>query len=344
MTTKCLWSVIIILSLLLAINTFAYGADAARYHFDEGSGQTVADSSGNGNNGTLGSSTSSETEDPAWGTSGEAKFGDSCIICTRSQNDWVRVPDDNSLDFSGNTVVHLEAWIYPTLIGASADYTTQYIIWKGAADGSTANYFLNLGTTDTGNNYIRFGLIDSGGALRTATKTYAFTTTTWHFVSATFDPSKPDNQCVINVDGTDYYRPLDMGTNTMVSNSDDLCIGRRGASTPSNAFQGRIDEVVISSVWAPTSVDVSDLRLSRHGAAAVLSWRIPSILDIFGFNIFRSDTQGKWVRVNRETIPAPWNGGRMEYQLAESDGLRPSYRLQAVGLDGRLRWIPMDVE
>lgn len=39
------------------------------YHFDEGSGQTTADASANGNNGQLGYSTGADTLDPAWAIS-----------------------------------------------------------------------------------------------------------------------------------------------------------------------------------------------------------------------------------------------------------------------------------
>jgi hypothetical protein len=73
----------------------------AGYGFNEGGGTTVADASGNGNAGTV--------EGAAWvpiGRMGGAMEFDSA-------NDWVRVPDANSLDVTRVTV---SAWIKPKLI------------------------------------------------------------------------------------------------------------------------------------------------------------------------------------------------------------------------------------
>ncbi|MGR9108895.1 MAG: LamG-like jellyroll fold domain-containing protein, partial [Gammaproteobacteria bacterium] len=71
----------------------------AAYGFEEASGTTVIDSSGQGNNGTI-----KEAVRISNGHYGKALKFDGV-------NDWVTVPDSNSLDLS--TGLTLEAWVYP---------------------------------------------------------------------------------------------------------------------------------------------------------------------------------------------------------------------------------------
>ena len=75
----------------------------AAYSFDAGSGTTAADSSGNGNAGTLASTT--------WTTSG--KFGGALTFNGTSSR--VNIPDSTSLDLT--TGMTLSAWVYPTAAG-----------------------------------------------------------------------------------------------------------------------------------------------------------------------------------------------------------------------------------
>lgn len=74
----------------------------AAYGFNDGAGPTVADATGNGNGGTISGA--------AWTTAG--RFGSA--LSFDGINDWVTVPDANSLDFS--TAMTLEAWVYPTSV------------------------------------------------------------------------------------------------------------------------------------------------------------------------------------------------------------------------------------
>ena len=72
----------------------------AEYNFDEGSGTTVSDLSGNGNNGTITGAT--------WTSQGQ--FGNALDFTPPS---WVTVNDSNSLDLTSGMT--LEAWVYPTV-------------------------------------------------------------------------------------------------------------------------------------------------------------------------------------------------------------------------------------
>ena len=77
----------------------------AAYSFDEATGTTAADGSGNGNNGTLVNGTT-------WSTS--AKFGGAANF--DGVNDRIDVPDSASLDLT--TGMTLEAWVRPAASNA----------------------------------------------------------------------------------------------------------------------------------------------------------------------------------------------------------------------------------
>src|SRR3990167_8862308 len=69
------------------------------WNFDEGSGATVADSSGNGNNGTL-------SGGPTWVT---GKVG-SGALSFDGTNDYINIPSSALYDFAGDFTV--SAWVY----------------------------------------------------------------------------------------------------------------------------------------------------------------------------------------------------------------------------------------
>jgi hypothetical protein len=74
----------------------------AAYSFEEGSGQSVSDSSGNNNTGTIFEAT--------WVTGG--RFGGA--LSFDGANDWVTVLDADSLDLTDGMT--LEAWVDPTVL------------------------------------------------------------------------------------------------------------------------------------------------------------------------------------------------------------------------------------
>ena len=99
----------------------------AAYAFEEGSGTSVGDLSGNGNGGTM--------QNTSWTTLG--KFGKALTF--GGSGSLVQVPDANSLDLS--TGMTLEAWVFPT--GGSG---WRDVIYKG---GASDTYFLES-SSDSG--------------------------------------------------------------------------------------------------------------------------------------------------------------------------------------------------
>ncbi len=76
------------------------------WHFDESSGQTVNDSSINNNDGQLGSTSGSDSQDPTWNTTSQ-KLGDSAL--SFAEDDYVSITDDLSLKLTNEMTA--EAWI-----------------------------------------------------------------------------------------------------------------------------------------------------------------------------------------------------------------------------------------
>ena len=131
----------------------------AAYSFDEGSGGTVADASGKGNNGSIGSA--------IWST--QAKFGRALVF--NGTDAHVTVPDSSSLDLT--TGMTLEAWVYPLSNRAWRD-----VIYKGWND----IYYL-VASSDSGPPAV--GGISFGELKGTAN----LPENTWSHIAGTYDGS-----------------------------------------------------------------------------------------------------------------------------------------------------------
>jgi hypothetical protein len=134
----------------------------AAYSFDEGSGATAADLSGNGNAATLSGST--------WSTSG--KYGGAAQL--NGTSGLVTVPDSPSLDLSSGMT--LEGWVRPTSFGASQTLIAKERPGGGFPYGLELDNGLPTAYANTGT----FGSAGGASALPTAT---------WSFVAATYDGS-----------------------------------------------------------------------------------------------------------------------------------------------------------
>jgi len=99
------WTVILAVGMVLALGSAAQAALVAHWEF-EGTGQTVADSSGNGNDAVLGATSSPETSDPARVA---GKFGNG-LSFTAADND--RVYDATpSPDLGAYTGLSFTVWV-----------------------------------------------------------------------------------------------------------------------------------------------------------------------------------------------------------------------------------------
>jgi RHS repeat-associated protein len=206
----------------------------AAYGFDEGSGTSVADSSGNSNGGTVSGA--------SWTTSG--RFGKALDF--DGTNDKVSVADSNSLDLTNGMTV--SAWVKPDTLGG---YRT--VVMKER--GSNLSYAL-YGGTDTSNR----PAVELPGNQRLAPSAVA--TGSWTHLAGTYDGANMR----IFVNGVEVSSEPE--TMTITTSSNPLSIG---GNTPwGEYFDGLIDEVrvynrALSQSEIQTDKDVSVVAQTGGG-------------------------------------------------------------------------------
>jgi len=201
----------------------------AAYSFDQGSGGTVADVSGNGNTGTIQSAT--------WTPSG--KFGSALAFNGSSAR--VQIPDANVLDLT--TGVTLEAWVYPTANQAD---------WRTVVQKQADSYLLSAGNS-TGNLRPACGATFSSGGV-TAASTSAIPTNTWTHLAMSYDGAAVR----LYVNGTQVASTARTGS--IVPTASPLWIG--GNSPYGEYFNGRIDEVRVWRVARTAAQIATDMNTS----------------------------------------------------------------------------------
>jgi hypothetical protein len=186
----------------------------AAYGFDEGSGTTVTDASGNGNNGTISGAT--------WSTAG--KYGDALNF--NGTNSLVTIHDSASLHLT--TGMTLEAWVDPSKVDAN---------WRDVLYKANDNFYLEA--TSTNGSLPDAGAI-AGGSYADALGTAKLTANAWAFLAATYDGST----LKFYINGTLVASTPHTGAITTSTNP--LQIG--GDSIYGQYFAGLIDNVRVYRV------------------------------------------------------------------------------------------------
>jgi len=193
-----------------ALSTGPPGPVAA-YSFNEGSGTVAADTSGNGNAGTLGG--------PSW--AGAGRFG--TALSFDGVNDWVTVNDAVSLDLTNAMTV--EGWVFPLALKGS---WKAVMVKEGAgtlAYGLYANASANRPS----------GRIVVNGVSSDARGSGSLVLNAWSHVAATYNGST----LRLYVNGTEVGNRTVSGS--MSPTTSPLRIG--GNSLAQEWFNGLIDEV-----------------------------------------------------------------------------------------------------
>ena len=199
----------------------------AAYGFDEGSGTTTADQSGNGNTGSLSST--------LWSTSG--KFGDALSFANGAR---VNVNDSTSLHLSSGMT--MEAWIKPVTLG---DWNT--VVFKERPGYYAAALYANTDTNKPSGNVFTTGDHDLRG-------TSAIPLNTWTHLAATYNGAT----LALFVNGTQVSSVA--ATGAIAASTSPL---RIGANTIwGESFNGLIDEVRIYNKALTGSEIQSDMDRS----------------------------------------------------------------------------------
>ena len=184
----------------------------ASYSFNAGSGTTLADGSGNANNGAISGAT--------WSTSG--KFGSA--LSFDGVNDLVTVNDAASLDLTN--AMTLEAWVFPVALGA----TWRTVVLKEQPNQLVYALYASEGSSRAS------GHVFSGSDLDTRSAN-TIPLNTWTHLAVTYDGAT----LRLYVNGTQVSTRAVTGS--MPNSTGGLRIG--GNNVRPEWFSGRIDEVRI---------------------------------------------------------------------------------------------------
>jgi glucose/arabinose dehydrogenase len=188
----------------------------ASYSFNEGTGTTLIDRTGNGRTGTVSGAT--------WTTQGK----NGSALAFDGVNDWVTVADANALDLT--TGMTLEAWVYPT---ASGGGSWRNVLIKERPGGEVYNLYANA---DTNVPVVYVRAAQTGTPLD-ARGTGALPLNAWTHLAATYDGTT----LRLFVNGTQVGSRAVGGA--LVTSTGALRIG--GNNLWGEFFAGRIDDVRI---------------------------------------------------------------------------------------------------
>jgi chitodextrinase len=282
----------------------------ASYAFDEGSGTTVADSSGNGNNGTVANT--------AWTANG--KFGPALVF--NGTNAKVTIPDSASLHLTNGMT--LEAWINP----AAGTATWRDVLYK-----PDDNYYLE-GVSPGGPPGIGATI---GAGHVAAIGSSSAPTGAWTFIAATYDGAT-----------LRFYMNGDLvssapASGSIATSSNPLQIG--GNSLYGQYFNGTIDEARIYSTALTGPQIQADMAIGINYPSATtgltatavspsevdLSWLPASDrVGITGYRVERCQGSGC---SNYTQIAAPTGTTLADTGLTAN--VTYSYRVRAVNTAGK---------
>ncbi|MET0886925.1 MAG: LamG-like jellyroll fold domain-containing protein, partial [Mycetocola sp.] len=187
------------------------------YSFDEGSGTTAHDISGNNNTGTISNAT--------WSASG--KFGSA--LSFNGTNSIVTIPDSSSLDLTAGMT--LEAWVNPSALGSN---TWRTAVFKSQPNNYAYALYANTGSAVPSGNAV------TGGSDHDQRGTSALPLNTWSHLAVTYDGST----LRLYVNGTQVGSQA--ATGAISTSTGAVTIG--GNNVWPEWFSGLIDEVRIYNV------------------------------------------------------------------------------------------------
>jgi len=212
------------------------------WNMDESSGTSAADSSGNGNTGTL-------TNSPTWTTSG--KYNGALTLANASNN-YVDVANPANFNFERTNAFSIAAWVYRTGTTTEGNIVSHMIFnsghWPGysfAFLGDGSSPICNTATCTTNCLEVDLNYFAASNAACIEVNGSAATPNAWHHVAMTYDGSSTAAGIHIYVDGV-----LQTVSNSLSALTSSIQVAtdiKIGTDVPGNgdSFSGTIDDVRI---------------------------------------------------------------------------------------------------
>jgi hypothetical protein len=220
--------------------SYGQNTGVAWWRLDEAKGEFVADSSGAGNNGSLGSSPVIDPNDPLWISPG--RLGPAALNFAPDQFTFV----PNALSLQPSTIT-VQAWVR----SAGLPEPFRYIVSKGALTCQSASYALYTASTGGAAFYIFDGTNFFVSPVAPAANVW---NGAWHHLVGTYDGS----YVRIFLDGSEVGSGTSTGGALLrynLATSNDLLIGGYSLAGCPLSFKGDIDEVRIwNQVLTPTVI------------------------------------------------------------------------------------------
>ena len=290
------------------------------WNLSDGPGSsTVADSSGNGNSGTLVNFTDT-TYNNMWTSPGDPNNGWPFALLVNQTgegaNTYVSIPDSTSLDSpTANKAWTISAWVNCSVAGASEPNNAGLVV-KGNQGSEAYSLYMNAGKF-VGNQR---NAGNTGG--QSVSSTFAPVAGAWYHVAVTFTTAGGSSkiQMVMYINGTNNANGPQNTYTTVFSSSQPATIGCRFNSSGviANAFQGTIDEVRIYNRALPAS-DI--LQLYNNKAFSLINNGIGSWNGLAGSGGNATlDTTSLNVCTNLYTAPVGTAGSLADVLSLEQTG------------------------
>ena len=233
---------------------------AAAYSFNEGSGATVSDGSGNNNTGTLSNTT--------W-TVGQLGTG----LAFNGSTSRVSIADSASLR-SPTTAITVSAWVQP-------NGTPQ--AWSSIVHKVNATNHVSYGVGQNASNLRRLsGYLQVNGTSYTTPMTTALADLTWYYVVLSWQSGQPLTLTVYNANGTVFatQSTTQAPTGSISYSGNPLYFGEDELG---NNWKGMIDEVriyerVLSASEIQTDMGLSNATLAQSGQwTAPMTWPLVAV-------------------------------------------------------------------
>jgi len=220
------------------VTVVCYGELVGYWSFDEGSGDTAYDYSGNGNHGTI--------YGASWAT---GAYGSALVL--DGQDDYVSIPDVDLLDI-GTSDLSISVWALTHTLQACQD--AALVCKRNGATASAPGYTLQLRSVSN-EIPVRTTIGDGTATKITTDGSKHIADSTWHHVAAVFDR---DGLCQIYIDGKVDGSADISSQQGSIANALSLFIGAHynqgvGACC---YFTGKIDEVrIYNRILSETEIE-----------------------------------------------------------------------------------------